>query len=269
VRAGVTGVIPCGTTGESPTLTLSEKKELILTTVRELQGTGLKTIAGTGTHNTAETVELSSWAAKQGVDGIMLVTPYYNKPSQAGLEAHFLAVADAVDCDIVLYNVPGRTSVSLTAETIVKLAAHPRINSLKEATANSAFTSEIFNQLSLSNLSLDILSGDDATFLPLLSIGAAGVISVASNLFPKGMVEIFNLMQAGKNKEALNAHNFYYPLFRDLFVESNPVPIKYAMSTLGVCSASVRLPLTQLSEKSRNIVNMSLKHCKMTKGTPV
>lgn len=178
--AGISGVIPCGTTGETPTLTIDEKKKLITTAIETLKGSGVKVIAGTGGNNTAETVELSRWASDQGVDGLLVVTPYYNKPSQAGMEAHFKAVADSVRCEVMLYNVPGRTGVSLTAATVAKLAAHPRIRSLKEATGNVVFTSEIIDTLKASGVSMDILSGDDATYLPLLSVGAAGVVSVAS-----------------------------------------------------------------------------------------
>src|SRR5687768_9022909 len=173
--AGVTGVIPCGTTGESPTLTEAEKKVLIQTALEELKGSQVKVYAGTGSNDTAQTVAFSKWASDQGVDGLLIVTPYYNKPTQAGLKAHFRAVADAVSCEVMLYNVPGRTGVSLTSDTIAELAEHPRITSIKEATGNPAFTSEIQAALAKAGQKLLIFSGDDATFLPLLSVGADGV----------------------------------------------------------------------------------------------
>ena len=186
----------------------------------------MKVLAGTGGNSTSETVEFSRWASQHGVDGILVVTPYYNKPSQAGLIEHFLAVAQAVTCEVIcLYNVPGRTGVSLTAESVCTLAEHPRIRSIKEATGNVSFTSEILDCLGRHGRKIDILSGDDATYLPLLSVGAVGVVSVASNLFPRAMVKIQKSVDAGDFASARAVHQSYFPLFRDLFVESNPVPI--------------------------------------------
>lgn len=268
VAAGISGVVLCGTTGESPTLTLAERKTLITIALEELKNSKTSVIAGTGTNNTEESVELSIWANQQGVDAIMLVTPYYNKPTQSGLAAHFQKIADAVSCEVILYNVPGRTGVSLTPETIAQLAEHPRINTLKEATGNVAFTSEIFDALSLRNQKLDILSGDDATFLPLLSVGATGVISVASNLFPRGMVALYESAKKGKNEEALRLQKHFYPLFRDLFIEANPIPIKHAMAEAGWCQPNVRLPLMQISASNAAKLQLSLTKCGILKGTP-
>jgi 4-hydroxy-tetrahydrodipicolinate synthase len=211
-------------------------------------------------------VEFSSWASQRGVDGILVVTPYYNKPSQAGLTEHFLTVAQAVTCEVMLYNVPGRTGVSLTADTICALSEHPRIKSIKEATGNVEFTSEILDCLSRHGRKIDILSGDDATYLPLLSVGAVGVVSVASNLFPRAMVKIQKAAEAGRFSEAREVHQAHYPLFRDLFVESNPVPIKYAMHFAGWCSASVRKPLVDMSAKSVETLLASLKRCGIKPG---
>jgi 4-hydroxy-tetrahydrodipicolinate synthase len=260
--AGVAGVIPCGTTGETPTLSLEEKKQLIVTAIETLRGRGVKVIAGTGTNDTAETIEFSRWASEHKADGILVVTPYYNKPSQAGLEAHFRAVADAVDCEVILYNVPGRTGVSLTAPTVAQLFKHPNNRTNTEATANVAFTSEI-----LDHAQIDVLSGDDATYLPLLSIGAVGVISVASNLFPRAMVAIQKAMDAGNVAEARAIHQKFYPLFRDLFVDSNPVPIKYAMEHAGFCQARVRAPLAPLSPAHTEVLKTSLARCGITNGS--
>lgn len=264
--AGVAGVIPCGTTGESPTLSKDEKKKLILTALDTLKSSGVKVIAGTGSNDTAETVELSRWASDQGVDGLLIVTPYYNKPSQAGLEAHFRAVAEAVRCEVMLYNVPGRTGVSLTAETVAKLAQHPRITSIKEATANVAFASEILDHLRLAGSKMTVLSGDDAAFLPLLSLGAHGVVSVSSNLFPRAMVAIQKNYEAGKIAEAAKLHQRFYPLFRDLFIDSNPVPIKHAMQFAGWCDARVRAPLAALSDAHTEKLEASLHRCEVSKG---
>lgn len=266
--ASVAGVVPCGTTGESPTLTLEEKKELILLAIQEMDGSDCGVIAGTGTNDTAETIELSQWASQKDVDGVLIVTPYYNKPSQAGMEAHFRAVADVITCPIVLYNVPGRTGVSLTAETITRLAAHPRIQALKEATGNVALTSEILDHLTHAGLrqKFALLSGDDATFLPLLSVGAQGVISVASNLFPRGMVALQTAYERGEVAAARELHERFYPLFRDLFLDSNPVPIKAALKHAGWCRDDVRLPLIPLATDSCEKLLLSMQRCGIRTG---
>ncbi len=266
IEAKVTGIIPCGTTGESPTLTQDEKKTLIQTALELTKGTAVKVVAGTGSNNTQTTVEFSKWASDQGVAGVLVVTPYYNKPSQAGLEAHFRAVADAVKCEVILYNVPGRAGVSLAATTIAKLCDHPRITTVKEASGNLTFISEIFDMLSLVGRKSDILSGDDASYLPILSVGGVGVISVSSNLFPRAMVALQNAFEKGKLDEARAIHQKYYPLFRDLFVESNPVPIKYAMAEAGFCLDHVRAPLSSLGDDSRRKLVESLKRCGVSRG---
>ncbi|MBI4924420.1 MAG: 4-hydroxy-tetrahydrodipicolinate synthase [Bdellovibrio sp.] len=262
-EAKATGVITCGTTGEAATLSETEKKTLIQIALEELEGSQTKVMAGTGTNNTAETLELSKWAFQQGVHGLLLVTPYYNKPTQTGLEKHFLNIADKVNCEIMLYNVPGRTAVSLTAETIIKLAGHPNITSLKEASGNLAFLSEIKNQLILANKKLDLLSGDDALFLPSLAVGTTGVVSVASNLFPRRMTAIQKAFEAGNHQKAKELHQFYYPLFRDLFIETNPAPIKFALSYAGWCKNILRLPLVTISLTSQKKLIQSLKMCKI------
>lgn len=267
IEAKVAGLIPCGTTGETPTLSLEEKETLIRTTLEACRNTGVKVLAGTGTNDTDETVAFSKWASDQGVDGVLVVTPYYNKPSQAGLVEHFLAVAREVSCEVMLYNVPGRTGVSLTAQSISELAENSRITSLKEATANIQFTSEVLDCTKKNGHPIDILSGDDATYLPLLSVGAVGVVSVASNLFPRAMIQIQKLFETGKTKEATALHRHYFPLFRDLFIESNPVPIKYAMHVAGFCGTRVRRPLVELSSKSIEQVSASLKECGIQAGS--
>ncbi|OFZ81568.1 MAG: 4-hydroxy-tetrahydrodipicolinate synthase [Bdellovibrionales bacterium RIFOXYD1_FULL_53_11] len=264
--AGVAGVVVGGTTGEAPALTNEEKKTLVQAAIKELGGGGAGVVAGTGTNNTRDSVEFSKWASDAGCSGVLVVTPYYNKPSQTGLEAHFTAVADAVSCEVILYNVPGRTGISITAETVMRLSAHPRIRTLKEATGNVAFTSEILDALSLAGRRMDVLSGDDATFLPLLSVGAAGVISVASNLFPRAMVGLYKAFIEGRTQEALEIHARYYPLFRDLFVESNPVPVKYAMAHARWCRPDPRAPLAPLSEESVRKLQASLDRAGIRKG---
>lgn len=264
--AGITGVIPCGTTGETPTLSRAEKETLIKTALEVLKGSKVQILAGTGSNNTQESIEFSRWVSDLGVDGILVVTPYYNKPTQAGLIDHFQSVAQAVSCEVMLYNVPGRTGVSMTAETIAKLAEHPKIRSVKEATGNVAFTSEILECLSKTGRSIDVLSGDDATYLPLLSVGAVGVVSVASNLFPRAMTKIQKAAEGGRMSEARELHQRYYPLFRDLFVESNPGPVKYAMHLSGFCTPKMRKPLVDLSASSIEILRSSLKRCGIEPG---
>jgi 4-hydroxy-tetrahydrodipicolinate synthase len=259
--SGISGVVVGGSTGESVCLKPEERRQLVETALKELKGSGLKVFAGTGSSSTRESVEYSIWANKAGVDGIMVVTPYYNKPSQEGLYHHFYAVADAVTCQVMIYNVPSRTAVSLTAETLSRLAQHPRITSLKEATGCATFMSEVIELFRKNKASLDILSGDDLTFLPMLSIGAVGVVSVASNLIPKEMVAIQKAYSTGQVEEAKRLHQFYYPLFRDLFVESNPVPVKYALSILGTCKDKVREPLAPLLQSSKEKIEASLRKC--------
>ena len=259
--AKITGVIPCGTTGESPTLSLEERKTLISTALHELKGSGVQIFAGTGTNDTRESIELSTWASHQGVDGVLIVTPYYNKPSQAGSETHFKKIAEAVHCEVMLYNVPARTGVSLTAETILSLARNPNIKSLKEATGNMAFTSEIIDTLAQAGLSLDILSGDDTTFLPLHSVGAVGIVSVSSNVIPRAMVELYLAASSGDYQRAYSIHRRYYPLFRDLFIDSNPGPIKYSMEYAGWCSSRMREPLAPLSPQCVDTVRNTMIRC--------
>jgi 4-hydroxy-tetrahydrodipicolinate synthase len=266
--AGVAGVIPCGTTGESPTLTVDEKKTLIRAAIDGLKGTGVKVIAGTGSNNTAETVELSRWASEQGADGLLIVMPYYNKPTPAGQIAHFTAVADAVKCPIMLYNVPGRTGLSMTADTIAQLAAHPRIRMLKEATGNVAFTSEVLDAVEAQGRELLVFSGDDATYLPLLAVGAVGVVSVASNLFPRAMVAIQKAYEGGDARAALRLQKQYYPLFRDLFVEANPGPIKAAMAWMGFGDARMRLPMAPMTAAGTKKLQEALARCGLEKGKP-
>jgi 4-hydroxy-tetrahydrodipicolinate synthase len=266
-EAKVHGVIPCGTTGESPTLSVDEKKQLIRWTLEEMKGSGIRVFAGTGSNSTEETIHLSKWASDQGVDGVLIVAPYYNKPSQAGLIRHFKAVADAVKCEVMLYNVPGRTGVGMTAETIVELASHPRIRSLKEATGNVAFASEIIDQLIQAGRTLSIVSGDDATWMPHLTVGGTGVVSVASNLFPRAMVDIYQSIQKSDLAHAMELQKKWYPLFRDLFVESNPVPVKVGMSFLGFCGETVRAPLVSLSSKNRETFRQSMNRCGLKEGS--
>lgn len=258
VKAGVTGLVPCGTTGESPTLSLEEKKKIISFTQEELKSTDVGIIAGTGSNSTLESIELSKWASDQGVQAVLVVTPYYNKPSQSGLIQHFEAIANAVDCDVILYNVPCRTAVSLSIESIIHLAKHPNINAIKEASADMALIEQLAINLKEKNLNLQILSGDDATFYPSMKAGSTGVISVTSNLVPQKMVELYSAAQSNKRNQAEEIHNQLTPLFNDLFIESNPTPIKTAMANAGWCLNNVRLPLAPLEPSNLERLNQTL-----------
>lgn len=261
LSAGIDGVVVCGTTGESPTLSTEEKKRLIESAIQRCRNSSTAVIAGTGSNDTPQTVEFSRWASDAGVDGVLIVTPYYNKPSQTGLLRHFTAVADAVGCPVILYNVPGRTGVGIAPEIVAELARHPRIKHIKEATGKIEVTSEILEQCAIAGSSISVLSGDDATWLPLLSVGAQGVISVASNLFPRAMVQLQNSWDSGDARSAREIHLRFYPLFRDLFVESNPVPVKAALSWAGLGTATVRPPLCGLGEASRGRLLGALARC--------
>lgn len=262
-QAGVAGVIPCGTTGEAPALTTEEKQTLIETALAELKGSGTRVIAGTGSNNAALTLATSRWASEQGVDGVLVVTPYYNKPSQAGLIAHFRSVADAVSCPVVLYNVPSRTGVSLAPETVAALAAHPKITALKEATGSLAFAADILDHLRAAGRTLALISGDDATFFPFQCIGGQGVISVTSNLYPRAMLDLYEATRRGDLESARGLHRHLYPVFRDLFLECNPVPIKYALWRAGFCTPVVRPPLAPLLENTATRLEATLGICQV------
>lgn len=259
IDAGVQGVIPCGTTGESPTLSKSEKMELIETTVDLCKNTPTQVYAGTGSNNTQETIEFSKWASQAGVDGLLVVTPYYNKPSQSGLLKHYLSLSDSVDCPIMLYQVPGRTGISFQLETLLKLAERDNITSLKEASSDVSLVKTLINALKEKNLSLQILSGDDPTYLDYIKEGASGVVSVASNLIPKQMVNVYQLFQSGNIAEAEKLNSQYKNLYRDLFIESNPTPVKQSLAEMDLCLSKVRLPLDEMQNKNKEVLIASLK----------
>lgn len=266
VAAKVAGVVPCGTTGESPTLSREERRALIQACVEETKGTATRVMAGTGSNDTEETIELTREAESLGASAALVVAPYYNKPSQDGLLAHFRAVADAVKIPIVLYNVPGRTGVAISAKTIAELAAHPRINAIKEATGDLTFQSEVMDQLALAGRKLDLLSGDDLTYLAFLAQGGHGVVSVASNLAPRALVDLQSAFDFGDWKRARGLHERLYPLFRDLFIESNPAPIKHAMARAGICPAAMRAPLAPMSAKNIQTLETTLERAGIAKG---
>lgn len=245
VKSGTHGILVVGTTGESATLTKEEKKRLYELTVETVNGR-LPVIAGTGTNNTAQSIELTKLAADIGVDAVLMVTPYYNKPTQEGLYQHYKAVAEAVKVPIILYNVPGRTSVSLAPETVARLAKIKNIIGIKEATGNMKQVTEIIR---LCGNKFLVFSGDDFTAYPTMALGGVGVISVAANVLPKEMATLMNHCLKGNWEKARKLHLKLYPMFKAMFFETNPVPAKTALALMGkISSGEVRLPLAPMSE---------------------
>ncbi|MDD4933982.1 MAG: 4-hydroxy-tetrahydrodipicolinate synthase [Methylacidiphilaceae bacterium] len=248
IEGGVAGLVPVGTTGESPTLTHEEHIRVIAKTVEFAAGRAT-VLAGTGSNSTAEAIELTRAAGEVGADGALLVAPYYNKPSQAGLYAHFSAIAQRTRLPLVLYSIPGRCGVEIAVETVLALSqAHKNVIGLKEAGGSVDRLSQL-RQVLPDDFAL--LSGDDSLTLPFLSVGAVGVVSVASNLMPRAVVDLVRAFLSGNVQEAERLHRRLYPLFRDLFVETNPVPIKTALSLLGWMAPDVRLPLVPLQPSNR------------------
>ena len=244
VAAGIAGIVPVGTTGESPTLSTEEHIAVIKTSVEAAQGR-MQVIAGTGANCTKEAIELTQAALDCGADATLQVTPYYNKPSAEGLFRHFSALAD-LGLPVVLYNVPGRTSRDIPIPVVKRLAAHPSIVAIKEAAGDVGRVSQI-----RAVCDLEVLSGDDALTLPMMAVGARGVISVVSNVVPAQIVEMVNLALAGNFSEALALHEKLMSLFTDLFIEVNPVPVKAALAMMGQIEEIYRLPLCELAPENR------------------
>lgn len=244
IAAGVSGVVPCGTTGESPTLDHEEHSELIRKTVEYVNGR-IQVIAGTGSNSTREAVLLTEQACKDGVDGVLSVNPYYNKPTQEGLYLHFKQVSEASSRPVMLYNIPGRTAVSLSIDTVKRLSETKMIQSIKEATGDIGHMAKL---LSVLPSGFSLLSGDDNITLPVLSIGGSGVVSVVSNLFPETLVQMVNLWKEGKVEESRKIFYKMMPVFQFAFLETNPIPVKAGMSWMGFCKNELRLPMTPLSD---------------------
>jgi 4-hydroxy-tetrahydrodipicolinate synthase len=246
LEASVDGLVPCGTTGESPTLSEAEQREVVSCVVR-LAGGRIPVVAGSGTNSTTRTIELARRNADCGADALLVVAPYYNKPSQAGLLRHFSAVAAATDLPIVLYNIPGRCGVEISIETIRRLRAeHGNIVAVKHATGSVAGAADL-----MAACDLPVLSGDDPLTLPLMSLGAVGVISVLSNLVPRAVKRLTDAALHGDFATAQAVHRKLFPLARALLsLDVNPVPIKAAMALQGWCSDELRLPLCGLSEEN-------------------
>lgn len=253
VKGGIDGLVPVGTTGESPTLDFPEHERVIELTVQFARGR-VPVIAGTGANATTEALELHSFAKKAGAAAGLSVNPYYNKPSQEGLYRHFMTLADRVDLPIILYNIPGRTGITMTPQTVARLNEHPNIVAIKEATGSLDMASEI-----MSLCDITVLSGDDSLTLPLMSIGAKGIISVASNLLPRDIKAMTRLAQAGNFDEARTIHHRLFPFIKTLFLDGNPVGIKYAMKLAGLDSGELRLPLWEASDATKKAIEEQMR----------
>lgn len=248
IAAGITGIVAVGTTGESPTLTHDEKHEVIERTIKFAKGR-CQIIAGAGTNSTRDSIDAARFAEKAGADGALLVAPYYNKPSQEGLFRHFKAIAEATKLQVMLYNIPGRCGVDILPDTVVRLAQSCRnIVSIKEASGSVDRVAELRRSLPQE---FTILSGDDGLTLPFMAVGAAGVVSVASNLFPADLCALVRACESGDFKSAENLHRRMGSIFKDLFIEPNPVPAKTALAWRGAINFEVRLPLCEMTEANQ------------------
>jgi 4-hydroxy-tetrahydrodipicolinate synthase len=256
IRAGLDGIVPVGTTGESPTLTYDEHVHVVAKAV-EFAGGKLKVLAGTGANSTSEAVYLTEAAERAGADGSLQVAPYYNKPTQEGLFQHFRTIARATSLPIVLYSIPSRCGVEISIDIVRRLVEEcSNVVGIKEAGGSPDRVSQLRSAL---GSGFDILSGDDALTLPFMAVGAKGVISVASNIIPKEVGQMVAAFADGKPALALKLHARFYPLFKDLFVETNPIPIKTALAMIGQIEEEFRLPLVAMSLKNRETLKSTLK----------
>jgi 4-hydroxy-tetrahydrodipicolinate synthase len=261
--ARVAGVVPCGCTGEAATLTLEERRELVRISL-ETVGDDLRVVPGTGTNSTQTTIALTREAEKLGAHAAMLITPYYNKPSQRGLIGHYLRVAEATALPLVLYNVPGRTGVTLAAETVAELHASGRFAAIKEAGGSVDAVSEL-----RSKSEITVLSGDDSLTVPMMSVGAKGVVSVISNLRPEAVREMVDYALGGDFERAATVHFQLLPLVRAAFVESNPSPIKAMLSIAGEVENELRAPLAPVSDRSMALIREALEGARAEGGGPL
>lgn len=255
INNGTDVLVPCGTTGESPTLTHDEHRRVIELTV-EAANRRIAVVAGTGSNSTAEAIDLTRYAKQAGADGALLVLPYYNKPTQAGLIAHCRAVADEAGLPLILYNIPGRTGVNMLPETLAVLADHPYIVGMKEATGN---LEQMTQDIVLCGDKLSFLSGDDTLTLPLLAVGGRGVISVVANIVPRDVADLTHAFLGGDWKRAREIHLKLFPLCQAMFYETNPIPVKTAMAMMGMIGGELRLPLCPMSEPNLNRLKAAMR----------
>ena len=256
IAEGIDGIVVCGTTGEGSTLTDEEHKNAIEFMVKQVAGR-VPVIAGTGSNDTAYAVELTKHACQMGVDGVLTVTPYYNKATQKGLIKSFTAIADASTVPVILYNVPSRTGVNIAPKTVLELSKHPNINAIKEASGDISQIAEIAH---LCGDNINIYSGNDDQVVPIMSLGGKGCISVLSNLLPKETSEMCRLFREGDVKAAARLQLKYIPLINALFSEVNPIPVKAAMAKMGFCEDYLRLPLTPMEDAARENLYAQMKN---------
>ena len=247
----ISGLVPCGTTGETPTLSDAEQREVIQRTAKLAKGK-VPIIAGTGSNDTKKSITASKAALEAGADAVMIVMPYYNKPSQEGMYQHVTQIASAVRCPIILYNIPGRSGVELSADTTLRiLDAADNVISVKDATGNVAYCQEVVRR---AGDRIQLMSGDDPMTLPMLSVGVKGIISVTGNIYPRQVTEVVELVEAGRWDEARRKHLALYPVHKVLFIEPNPQPTKAVLAARGVMRAGVRLPLVEASAATKELV---------------
>lgn len=254
IKSGIDAIVPCGTTGESATLSYEEHERVVELAI-EFAGKKIPVIAGTGSNSTKETIMLTEHAKKAGADAVLLITPYYNKPTQEGLYQHYKAVAEAVDIPMILYNVPGRTGVNMLPETVARLSEIKNIVGIKEATGS---LQQVSDTIEMARKDFIILSGDDFTTLPLLSVGGHGVISVTSNVAPKDVSQMCDAFFAGDIVEAKRLHYKLQPLHRAMFIETNPIPVKTALAMMGKVEEEFRLPLVKMGDANRKKLRKAL-----------
>ena len=263
IKSGIQGIVPCGTTGESPTLT-HEEHNLVVETCVAMVKKRVPVIAGTGSNATAEAVALTRHAAKAGADGALVVTPYYNKPTQKGLYLHFKAVADSVKIPIILYNIEGRTARNIETDTVALLARDCKnIIGVKEASGNLQQIKDVRRACGDKFI---IFSGDDALTLPVLEIGGVGVISVVANIIPKDVAALITAFNSGNKSKASEINDKMIPLIKAMFIETNPIPLKKAMELLGMCSGELRLPLCEMEEANIEKLKIALHNYGLLKG---
>jgi 4-hydroxy-tetrahydrodipicolinate synthase len=254
IQHGVSGLVPCGTTGETPAMSEAEDRVVVETVMRVTNGR-VPVIAGTGSNSTDMAIKYTRMAQEVGADGSLQVAPYYNKPTQEGLYRHFAAIAESTDLPLVLYNIPGRTGVTISAETMARLAEIPNIVGVKDSTLSMNMISDV---ISLCGEEFDVLSGDDPMTLPLIALGGRGVISVASNVAPGAVSDMVKALLGGDWERGRELHYELLPLFRALFVETNPIPVKTAASLLGLCSDEMRLPLVPMEGEKLRLLQETL-----------
>jgi 4-hydroxy-tetrahydrodipicolinate synthase len=254
IQHGVSGLVPCGTTGETPAMSEAEDRVVVETVVRVANGR-VPVVAGTGSNSTDMAIKYTRMAQEVGADGSLQVAPYYNKPTQEGLYRHFAAIAESTELPLVLYNIPGRTGVTISAETMARLAEIPNVVGVKDSTLSMNMIADV---ISLCGEDFDVLSGDDPMTLPLVALGGRGVISVASNVAPGAVSDMVKALLEGDFERGRELHYELLPLFRALFVETNPIPVKTAASLLGLCSDEMRLPLVPMEGENLSVLQETL-----------